>query len=304
MKKEERNQETTVRKRKKKLITVPKKKSKQKPEIKAKEKQQKKYVSKKRLKARRKFVLITSLVLILGITLTVLSYTVFFPIKKIEIIGNEKYKTEEIIKLLGVVKGDNLLLASENRAEKLLKQELNYIESIEFNRKIPFTLSVQVKEYEVFAQIKQNNQYYKISSSGRLLEKSIKAKSDSPIVTGVKVDNIKVGESLDLENESQKISKIDDVIKAFENNGINGVTLINIKDVQDIRVTYKDRIVMLLGSSSNLDKKLVHAKATLEAKGNTKESGTLNLSRIPSAKNEASFIPRELEAEEMAKIKK
>ena len=129
MKKEERNQETTVRKRKKKLITVPKKKkkSKQKLEIKAKEKQQKKYVSKKRLKARRKFVLITSLVLILGITLTVLSYTVFFPIKKIEIIGNEKYKTEEIIKLLGVVKGDNLLLASENRAEKLLKQELNYI---------------------------------------------------------------------------------------------------------------------------------------------------------------------------------
>ena len=45
-----------------------------------KKQQPKKNISKKRLARRRKFIAITALFLIFAITLTVLSYTVFFPI--------------------------------------------------------------------------------------------------------------------------------------------------------------------------------------------------------------------------------
>ncbi len=298
--------EKTVRRRKTKLITVPKKKKVKKEEVNTSQKTQtkKKYVSKKRIQKRRKITLIFSLVLIFVITLSVLSCTVFFPIKNIKIKGNEKYNAEEILSSLGVIKGDNLLLASENRANKILKQDFDYIQSIEFNKKLPFTLEVVVNEYQVFSQIKQGNKYIKVASDGKILEISEKQKKGSPVVVGIEVSAKKVGEFVDLDEKENKISMVSYVLDAFEKNNIDGITLINLEDIQDIRVTYKDRIVMLLGSDSNLDKKLTHAKATLESKGNVNESGTLNLSRIPSAKNEASFIPRELEPEEMAKNSK
>ena len=66
------NDEKSVKRRKTKLISVPKKKkvNKQKEikEVKTKQEPKKKYISKKRLRRRRKFMLITSLVLIIAIT--------------------------------------------------------------------------------------------------------------------------------------------------------------------------------------------------------------------------------------------
>jgi len=301
------NQDQKAVRRKTKLITVPKKKKIKKENVEKvdnkKQQPKKKYVSKKRLRRRRKIMLITSLVLIIGITLSVLSCTVFFPIKQINIVGNERYNKEEIVASIGVIKGDNLLLASESRANKVLKQEFTYIESVEFDKKIPFTLEVKINEYQTYAQLNINNQYIKFGYDGKILDIAKKPQKNSPVVTGINLEEFEIGDTIDLTSEDGKLSKVVEIIKAFEKNEIDGITLINLEDIQDIRVTYKDRIVMLLGSNSNLDKKLIHAKATLEAKGNNSETGTLNLSRIPSVKNEASFIPRELEPEEMAKKK-
>ena len=300
-------QEKKIKKRKP-LVKASNKRVRRTPEPtiqkeKQAEQKPKKYVSKKRIKRRNRFILISSLVLILAGTLTVLSLTVFFPIKTIKIVNNEKYTADEISASIGVVKGDNLLLASESRAYSALKDKYPYIEAIEFDKKLPFTLNVNVKEYDVFAQIKYGGIYLRIGEDGKILEQSGKFKKGSPVVTGVSVKDKNIGNIISFTSETGDeniFSKINEIITAFADSEIGGVTLINFSDMQDIRVTYNNRIVMLLGSSSNLDKKLAHAKATLEVRGDNGETGTLNLSRIPSAKNEASFIPRDLETDEIA----
>lgn len=263
----------------------------------------KKYVSKKRIKQRNRFIAVFSLILILVITFTTLSLTVFFPIKTINVVNSKKYSENDIISAIGVVKGDNLLLASESRANSAVKENYPYIESIEFAKKLPFTLNVNVNEYSVYAQIKYGGAYLRIAKDSTILESTDKYYKKAPVICGVKVKQKKIGEiiSFDEDNKEESIlEKVEEITTSFESNKLKGITLINFENMQDIRVTYNNKIVMLLGSSSNLSKKLTHAKATLEARGDTGESGTLNLSRIPSAKNEASFIPRELEDTEIA----
>lgn len=267
----------------------------------------KKYVSKKRIKRRNRAIAVFTLTVLLVAALTTLSLTVFFPIKTIKISGNEKYSAEDISSAIGVVKGDNLLLASEKRANSALKSAYPYIQEVEFNKSLPFTLNVKVKEYDVFAQIKYSSGYVRIGKDSKVLETADKYLKGAAVITGVTVSEKTIGETIAFKSEDGKediFQKTIEIITAFENSKIGGVTLINFNNMQDIRVTYNNQIVMLLGSSANLDKKLAHAKATLEARSESKETGTLNLSRIPSAKNEASFIPRELKKDEIAGKKK
>lgn len=265
--------------------------------------EKKKFVSKKRIKKRNRFLAVFSIVVILIAAFTTLSLTVFFPIKTISVENNKKYTAGEIESAIGIVKGDNLLLASESRANSSLKQNYPYVKSVKFNKKLPFTLKVDVTEYSVFSQVKFGGGYLRIADDGKVLETSNDYLKNVPVVSGVETTKNKVGETIAFKEDSKDdniLSKVKEIIKAFDTSSLKGVTLINFENMQDIRVTYNNKIVMLLGSSSNLSKKLTHAKATLEVRGDNGESGTLNLSRIPSAKNEASFIPRELDDKEVA----
>ena len=267
----------------------------------------KKFVSKKRIKRRNRIISVVLLIIMIVGVMTALSLTVFFPIKTIKISGSEKYSAKEISSAIGVVKGDNLLLASEKRANTAVKSTYPYIKEIKFIKSLPFTLNVKVSEYDVFAQIKYSSGYIRIGKDGKVLEIADKYLKGAAVITGVTVTEKTIGETVAFESkdgEEDIFQKTNEIINAFENSKIGGVTLINFNNMQDIRVTYNNQIVMLIGSSANLDKKLAHAKATLEARSESKETGTLNLSRIPSAKNEASFIPRELQKDEIAGKKK
>lgn len=263
-------------------------------------KQPKKYISKKRVARRRKIIALLAVIFILVVALAILSFTVFFPIKNITINNTKNYDSQELLTMIGVIKGDNLLASSESRANKLLKEKYPYIKNVDFNKRLPFTLEINIEEYDVFAQVKLGNKYYRINEECSLLEISSKYKKGSPVVVGLKTKGkIIVGQKISFKDETA-FSNISKTIEIFKDNEFKNITLLNLENSQDLKVTYDNRIVMLLGSSSNLDKKLAHAKATLESRAKDNETGTLNLSRIPSEKNEASFIPRALEDSEMA----
>lgn len=293
--------------KRKKLISVPNKKRTNKTNEQPKPKRKKvtankKYVSKKRVVRRRKIIAITSVALILISAVVILSITVFFPIKSIKIVDNKRYTTEEISTSIGVVKGDNLLLSNEQRATKALKEKYPYIKSLDFQKKLPFTLVVKVNEYKVFAQVKQGDSFLRVGNDGTVLEQTKKYYKNAPVITGVKVTDKSVGKTIEFENKDDKqiFEEISAITTAFNENQIGKITLINFKNMQDVKVTYNNRIVLLLGSTANLEKKLIHAKEIIDIKGDTNETGTLNLSGIPSDKNVANFYPRELKADEIA----
>ena len=102
--KEKRNRKIEFKK-KKTSNSPEKRKTRQinKKDFKTEEKKPKKYISQKRRKARMRIFLIFSLIVVLGTTLTILSITVFFPIKNINIVNNKRYSDKQISSAIGVV---------------------------------------------------------------------------------------------------------------------------------------------------------------------------------------------------------
>ncbi len=299
---EKRNRKVDFTKKKSSLKPERRVREINKKDYKVEEQKPKKYISKKRRKRRMRILFTLLLILVLGSTLTALSLTVFFPIKNINVVNNKKYSTKQIVSAIGVVKGDNLLLANQSRATKAVKTNMPYIKSIEFNKKLPFSLEVKVNEYKVYSQIKYKNKYIVVGDDGLILEVSDKFTKNATEIRGVKPKTQTIGEKITFEEDEKEtiLQKTNKIIKAFQEKNLGKITLINYENMHDIMVTYSNRIVMLLGSDSYLDQKLSHAKEVLASRNNSTETGTLNLSRIPGSKNESSFIPRELEKSEIA----
>ena len=78
---------------------------------------------KKARRRRLKIAFIFFLIIAL-ITLAIMCFTVFFPIKRINVSGSEIYSKSEIIKASKLTTNDNLLVVSEEEIENNIRQQL------------------------------------------------------------------------------------------------------------------------------------------------------------------------------------
>ena len=117
----------------------------------------------------------------------VLSLTVFFNIEHISIKGSKIYSAEEILKASELSKKNNLFATSENTVEEKIKAKLPYVESIDFKRELPHTLTVTVKDAVEFANYKLGEKYYKVTSSGWVLEELYEKPENLMLITAQKV---------------------------------------------------------------------------------------------------------------------
>lgn len=236
-------------------------------------------------------------IIAVGVFIT-LSLTVFFPIKSIEVSKstNCRYSGEEIVDSSKLSIGTNLFITDLSNVESNITSKLPYIKSVEVSRKFPSSIVINVKDGSASAQIECNKQYYVIDDSGKCLEvKSGKAK-DVPIIRGIDIKSAKAGEKIEQKKSGDRdLLKLSfDILKQGADNSFN-FTVVNAAEEQNVWATLDNRIVMLFGTQSNLDAKLKFAVEVLNQRSNKTETGTLNLSRIPNTKNQASFIPGPIE---------
>ena len=88
-------------------------------------------------------ILVVLFAVAIGVTLCM---TVFFNIQTIQVQGETRYETEEIIRASGLAKGKNLLLADIKGGEEDLTVKLPYIGSAHIVRKLPATVIIEVEE--------------------------------------------------------------------------------------------------------------------------------------------------------------
>ena len=99
------------------------------------------------------------------------------------------------------------------------------------------------------------------------------------IITGVKVKEAKVGYPLKASN-SKVFETYKEIRAAMDRWGIKDITAADLTKVTDIRLTYQQRITILLGSATNLDRKAAMCAKVLEEqnKVSTEQKGTIDLS--------------------------
>lgn len=99
------------------------------------------------------------------------------------------------------------------------------------------------------------------------------------IITGVKVQEAKVGYPLKAKN-AKVFETYKEIRAAMDRWGVHDITAVDLTKVTDIRLTYQQRITILLGSATGLDRKAAMCAKVIEEqnKVSTEQKGTIDLS--------------------------
>ena len=222
-----------------------------------------KKIKKKKGKGIVKFILF--IILILGIIAFLKSP--FFTLQKINVKGNNKVKSSEIIKLSQIETNKNMFQKNLLFLNKNLKKN-TYIKNaslkIVSSSEIELDIEERVEKYYISA----SNKFYTIDNSGMILKEIITEPTNLIKLSIFKTElaNIKVGEKLN-ESDIKDIEDISNIIKNY---------IYTIKsDIEISEAYYNEKIgyvinlsqekkVVYLGDKNKMETKILYLKKIIE----------------------------------------
>ena len=227
--------------------------------------------------------------------LFVMCYTVFFKLDKIQVNGCSVYSQAQIIDEIGAQKGESLFKVNISNAEKLLVGKLPYVRSVKISRQFPTTLKVDVQEEKALGAVYTNEGFAILSTTGKVLETKVLALREGiPRIVGLvgltyetggylRKSDTKDGELLD------QIKVLQEVQKQLAANQLTDITYYDVGDILNIEVMLEDKLLLKLGSASEMDYKLEFISKVLAGKKSGEEEfeqvpeeGTLDFSSPPA----------------------
>lgn len=216
--------------------------------------------------------------------------TIFFQVSKINVTGDTRYMSEQLIKSTGVKQGDNMFFLDTKQIAADLKDEYPYLDTVKLRRKLPSTLQIEVSDRTAALSIEQNGKYLILDMSGKVLEKTKSAAKGTAKVTGVPMKGLHVGDTVD-EDKYGKAASVMKLLELTDQYGMKKhIKTIDVEKAYDVRVTYDKRYTILLGAleESNLEHKIQFLKAILK-EPSLPESGVIDL----TDEKEARYRPTE-----------
>jgi cell division septal protein FtsQ len=115
-----------------------------------------------------------------------LSRAPYFSVRKIQVIHNHDYSSEEIIRIAGIKKGENIFRMNLAGSRRRLLKEIN-IQDAAFQRIFPATIRIKAIEREPSARVKYGR-YYTIDQDGVILEgRKTRRGRKLPVIEGIKI---------------------------------------------------------------------------------------------------------------------
>lgn len=276
---ENRNRKKTLRK--KTVIKPPKKTDNQhlsRDEVRS--------INKKKMSRRRKIrknILTFFLAVVALCVGAVLVFSLFFKVNTVSVNGENIYSDKMIVEKSGVEIGTNLFRINEEKLSEKLSKELPYIKSVTIERKLPDTLVINVESTREVAAIVSNNVYVLIDETGKVLDKDTSVlRENVAIINNVKLKEKNEGELIVFTNK-KKTDVLITLLDALKKSGLELLTEIDLKNINDIKIKYDDRITFEVGSLTNIETKLARGVAALEKENeiNAYSEGTLDLKTEP-----------------------
>ena len=166
--------------------------------------------------------------------------------------GTESISDEEIIKISGLAKGENIFKTETDAAkEKILTHAL--VESVEVNKKLPATLEIALKERIPSAFIPAEGGFFQIDLKGHILRRQATIESQLlPIITGVNLSpGTGVGKRLDsakLQMGLRMVSQMDERAKQI-------VAEIDVSDPQKLKAYTVQGTEVRFGNAEDFQEK-------------------------------------------------
>ena len=242
---------------------------------------------------RRKFTLYYLIALMFAAALAVgLSLTVFFNITTIEVqIENSRYTAEEIVDASGIKAGDNLIRIASKKASKAIVDAFPYAAKAQVLRRFPESVLIYVELTEPAEALSADTGYLLVDSRGRILETDLPLRPVGyPQVFGVEsIEQLAPGEYLP-EQSKKAYDLLLQITAAIEKESFEGIDVIDLRDFLNLRLLYRGRIAIELGSRMEIEYKIRLAKAALDSEENKEFVGFLDVSTRPMARLRAGNI--------------
>jgi cell division septal protein FtsQ len=178
----------------------------------------------------------------------------FFGVKSIEvefIDGSTRYTAEQIVQASGITVNQSLLAVKKVQASNRILQQFPYLEFVEVKNLTFSSIGIRVREVEVLAAVQTDRDWLIVGVNNHVLER-VSAKqipAGLPRITGAKPLSTELGANA-LDERSLNVCST--IITAAKENGVKGLTAIDVAEKTDLRFWWNDRVEVLLGNESNL----------------------------------------------------
>lgn len=240
----------------------------------------------KKIRRRRLKILLVFLLVLALLIGAVLSLTVFFKIKNVTADGAGIYSGAEIVKAADISPEQNLFLISENEVLPKIKQELPYVEGVEFERILPDTLNISVTYATEFYCIFADDVYYTVSEMGYVLKTATEPNENLILVKGCEFE-ASVGSKIKFVNEEdyELVYELHSLLKKQEIK----LQYIDLSNRADILLGVDNRFTVRLGAYINVDGKIKQLAAIIEQIPEV-QKGTINLSMWSLDNKKGTFV--------------
>lgn len=227
-----------------------------------------------------------------------LGLSVFFRVETVTVAGAEKYTPWMVMQASGISEGDALLGISEARVASRIIAELPYVDEVKLGVQLPGTVAIEIRELQVTYAIEaEDGSWWLISSSGRAVEQvtfaqasgytrveglAVKSPAKDQQVEALPGKIIDPGEGTSIDQDQsdadQQLAALLAIMTGLENNRVIGeISVIDLTDIQDIKLQYPQLLTVRLGDEQRMDYKLSYMAAAVDQLAKN-QSGELDLS--------------------------
>ena len=225
--------------------------------------------------------------------------SIFFKVKTVTVVGNNKYSAWDIREASGIQDGENLLTISEARITSSIREKLPYVDTVRVGINLPDTVKIQIEELDVVYAIESDNgSWWLMRADGGIVEEtnSTDAKAYTQVL-GVKITEPEIGQQAKAfqpaaeetapdgqtvpvtVNAANQLSVAISILQFMEDNSVIGeAASVDVSDTTSLEMWYSDRFQILLGDESQLAYKITMVNTAINEYMESYDSGVLDAS--------------------------
>ena len=207
-------------------------------------------------------------------------------IRSITVEGNTQYDNEAIVAVSGLDIGQSVFSINKGQIAKRLKQEFAYVRDVKISISLKREVTVRIIEAQEMGAVYANGGWVVVDDKGVGLQK-IPIESERPLrrmyLKGAGTLTDEIGKQV---LDERSLSIIAEICTAFELYALGDVSEIDMTNLNDIRVNWKNRIDIALGNDSNLTYEIAVAATSIPkilARHGDTATGLLNVSQYSDA---------------------
>ena len=184
--------------------------------------------------------------------------SLFFRVEDIQVVGNQHYTAEEIIRAVDIEEGDNLFFFDRFAAVGRAFSKLPYIETVSVERSLPNKVVITVEETTALAYLELGEEKWTLDHNCKVLGKAAEGEAETllPIV-GIRPGTLMIGELMQTEDEDEdQVAYLAEILDQIEARGLTGeVTRIDFSNPNSPEFDYGGKYTVVLGKHENVEYK-------------------------------------------------